>query len=108
MADGDGTVPLRWIDIEEGTEETIIKINLANYAQKRIVALKVDPHPAWARTDKLIAFYNGTRHVLLQICATLSKLGNMMCTTIEKGEGVMSLRYAIGVDIGGIKIATIV
>ena len=56
MADGDGTVPLRWIDIEEGTEETIIKINLANDAQKRIVALKVDPHPAWARTDQFIAF----------------------------------------------------
>src|SRR5690625_7590391 len=44
---------------------------------------------------------------LLQICATLSKkLGNMMCATIETGEGIMSLRYARGVDIGGTKIAT--
>lgn len=68
MADGDGTVPLRWIDLEEGTEETIIKINVANDAQKRIVALRVDPHPAWDSTHQFIAFngfYKGTRHVFV-------------------------------------------
>lgn len=68
MAEGDGTVPLRWIDLDEGTEETLVKINVANDAQKRIVGLRVDPHPAWDNTHQFIAFngfVEGTRRVFV-------------------------------------------
>ena len=68
LAKGDGTVPLRWIDLETDTEQTILSINVNHPATKTSVALRVDPHPAWDPTHQFIAFngfYNGTRRVFV-------------------------------------------
>lgn len=68
LAKGDGTVPLRWIDLEEETEKTIVSINVRNEATKTSVALRVDPHPAWDPTHQFVAFngfLDGTRRVFV-------------------------------------------
>lgn len=66
VAYGDGTVPLRWIDLETGTEEALVRINVAQPAP--ISALRIDPHPAWDRSGRYVAFngyVGGTRRVFL-------------------------------------------
>ncbi|MDF2646973.1 MAG: hypothetical protein K0Q73_2778, partial [Paenibacillus sp.] len=71
---GDGTVPLRWINITEKTEKTIVRIRVSNSATAISSALRVDPHPAWDSEFKRIAFngfVNGTRRVFV---ADLSSL----------------------------------
>lgn len=73
---GDGTVPLRLIDLEEKGEQTIATINVDNPAIAVSGALRVDPHPAWDRTDQFIAFngfYNGTRRVFVADIRSLLK-----------------------------------
>ena len=56
LAYGDGTTPLRWIDIEKNEELVLARINNAPpwHGPKR--ELRVDPHPAWDRDYKRIAF----------------------------------------------------
>jgi hypothetical protein len=71
---GDGTVPLRWINVKEKTEKTIVRIRVGNPATAISSALRVDPHPAWDPEFKRIAFngfVNGTRRVFV---ADLSSL----------------------------------
>lgn len=53
---GDGTTPLRWIDLEQNTEECLVRIHSRSEHQDRISPLRVDPHPAWDRTGRFIAF----------------------------------------------------
>jgi hypothetical protein len=63
---GDGTVPLRWIRLADGAEETIVRINIAQPCPD--VALRVDPHPAWDRTWRYVTFngvIDGTRRVFV-------------------------------------------
>jgi len=63
---GDGTIPLRWVDLETGTEETIVRINAAQPFEDSV--LRVDPHPAWDRTWRYVtfnAFVGGTRRVFV-------------------------------------------
>lgn len=65
---GDGTIPLRWIDLEEETEKTLVTINVSNQATEKSVAMRIDPHPAWDPTHRFVAFngfYNGTRRVFV-------------------------------------------
>ena len=65
---GDGTVPLRFIDIESGTEKAIVRINIRTEAASKVSALRIDPHPAWAPDNTHIAFngfVNGTRRVFV-------------------------------------------
>lgn len=66
LAFGDGTTPLRWIDLETGAEKTLVRINTATpYADP---VLRVDPHPAWDRTWRYVtfnAFVGGTRRVFV-------------------------------------------
>ena len=65
---GDGTVPLRWINIQTGDEKTAVRINVANEGYKTHVALRVDPHPAWAPDNRHVVFngyVNGTRRVFI-------------------------------------------
>ena len=53
IAFGDGTVPLRWIDLDSGCEDSV---------------LRVDPHPAWDRTWRYVAFngfVGGSRRVFI-------------------------------------------
>ena len=66
IAYGDGTVPLRWIDLAGGTETNIVRIN-TNTPSEDIV-LRVDPHPAWDRTWRYVTFngfVEGTRRVFI-------------------------------------------
>ena len=68
LAYGDGTTPLRWIDTQEHTEQTIIRINNDPPFKGPKNQLRIDPHPAWDREYKCIAFNgcdNGVRRVYL-------------------------------------------
>ncbi len=63
---GDGTIPLRWIDLASGTEEVLVRINTQQPCADGV--LRVDPHPAWDRTWRYVtfnAFVNGSRRVFL-------------------------------------------
>ncbi|WP_281890657.1 hypothetical protein [Paenibacillus sp. YYML68] len=68
VAFGDGTVPLRFIDLQSGSEETIVRVNVANPGTQATYALRVDPHPAWTPDDKHLVFngyVGGTRRVFI-------------------------------------------
>ncbi len=63
---GDGTIPLRWIDLASGTEEVLVRINTQQPCADGV--MRVDPHPAWDRTWRYItfnAFVDGSRRVFL-------------------------------------------
>jgi len=63
---GDGTIPLRWVDLETETEETLVRINTQQPHAESV--LRVDPHPAWDRTWRYVtfnAFVDGTRRVFV-------------------------------------------
>lgn len=53
---GDGTVPLRWIDLQTRTEKCLVRINARNPAAAIHSVLRCDPHPAWDRTWRYITF----------------------------------------------------
>jgi len=66
VASGDGTVPLRWIDLSRGNEKTIVRINARTAVEDSV--LRVDPHPAWDRSGRYVAlngFIDGTRRVFV-------------------------------------------
>ena len=66
VAFGDGAVPIRWIDLRDGAEETLLRINVAQPHPDG--AMRIDPHPAWDPTRRWVvvnAFLGGTRRVLL-------------------------------------------
>ena len=71
---GDGTTPIRLIDVEAGTEQTLVRIRtVPDYSGPRN-ELRVDPHPAWDRQYRRIAFNacpDGTRRAYV---ADLSEL----------------------------------
>jgi hypothetical protein len=63
---GDGTIPLRWVDLRSGDERTVVRVNTAQPCDNSV--LRVDPHPAWDRTWRYVAFnafLDGTRRVLV-------------------------------------------
>ncbi len=63
---GDGTIPLRWIHLEDGTEEPLVRINTQTGCKDGV--MRVDPHPAWCREWRYVvfnAFEGGTRRVFL-------------------------------------------
>jgi Tol biopolymer transport system component len=69
---GDGTIPLRWVDLQTGEEEVLVRINTGTPYKESV--LRVDPHPAWDRTWRYVtfnAFVDGTRKVFI---ADLEKL----------------------------------
>ncbi len=53
---GDGTTPLRWIDIENGEETTLVRIRTAPIYEGSMDCLRVDPHPAWDRLHRRVVF----------------------------------------------------
>ena len=66
MSFGDGTVPLRWIDLETGAEQTVVRINTQQPSQDSV--MRVDPHPAWDPTSRFVffnGFVGGTRRVFI-------------------------------------------
>lgn len=63
---GDGTIPIRWVDLATGKEKVIVRINTEQLADDPV--LRVDPHPAWDRTFRYVAFngfVGGTRRVFV-------------------------------------------
>ncbi len=64
---GDGSIPLRWIDLQTGAEQAIVRMHSKVEPQNH-GALRVDPHPIVDRSGHWVAF-NGvadnTRHVFL-------------------------------------------
>jgi hypothetical protein len=63
---GDGTIPLRWIDLEKGTEECLVRINTQQKSSDSV--MRVDPHPAWDRNWRYVTFngfVGGTRRVFI-------------------------------------------
>lgn len=66
VAFGDGTIPLRWIDLSTGTEKSLLRINTSQPHSDSV--LRIDPHPAWDRTWRYVtfnAFVGGTRRVFV-------------------------------------------
>ncbi|MDP6775896.1 MAG: hypothetical protein QGI83_03930, partial [Candidatus Latescibacteria bacterium] len=66
LAYGDGTTPIRWIDLETGQEQVVIRINNDPPYPGPRKELRIDPHPAWDREFKRIAFngcWEGRRRV---------------------------------------------
>lgn len=66
MVYGDGTAPLRLIHLPSGEEEVLARIPVETPYQKKDIALRVDPHPAWDRINRYVAinvFMDGTRRV---------------------------------------------
>ncbi|MFP4026265.1 MAG: hypothetical protein ACLFWL_00550 [Candidatus Brocadiia bacterium] len=66
VAYGDGTIPIRWIDRRKREETHLIRIRTETSHQGGESALRVDPHPAWDRDYRRIAFNgfaDGTRRV---------------------------------------------
>ncbi|MEK3721599.1 hypothetical protein [Paenibacillus sp. FSL H8-0034] len=68
---GDGTVPLRWVDLRNGHETAIVRIHTQQAYDN---TLRVDPHPAWDAGFKRIAFNgfaDGTRRVYVADVSSL-------------------------------------
>jgi len=68
VAFGDGTVPIRLIDLETGTETCLARIRTVPPFTGPKNELRVDPHPAWDRAFRRVAFNacpDGTRRVCL-------------------------------------------
>jgi polysaccharide pyruvyl transferase WcaK-like protein len=68
VAFGDGTVPLRLVDLERNEERALVRIRTRPDCSGPDGELRVDPHPAWDRSHRWVAFNacpNGVRQVLL-------------------------------------------
>jgi len=65
---GDGTIPLRWIDVKTRTEKVLVRINTQHGTDPKVGVMRVDAHPAWDRTHRFVAFnayLEGTRQVMI-------------------------------------------
>jgi len=63
----EGATPLRWIDLQQGTERELVRMT-TKPPQMPAGELRVDPHPAWDRAWRWVAFnavVDGTRRVLV-------------------------------------------
>lgn len=68
VAFGDGTVPLRRIDLASQTEQTLIRIPSEPDFMGPNNVLRVDPHPAWGPDHRFVVFNacpDGRRQVFL-------------------------------------------
>ena len=71
---GDGTTPIRWIDIQTSKETTLARIHTLPDFTGPENMLRVDPHPAWNSTYTRFAFNacpDGTRRVFLADMSSL-------------------------------------
>jgi hypothetical protein len=76
VAFGDGTVPLRWIDLQTGQEQMLVRMSIKQACTDS--ALRIDPHPAWDRTWRYVAFngaIGGTRRVFVADMEKFSQMG---------------------------------
>ncbi|MCP4990162.1 MAG: hypothetical protein GY928_30220 [Colwellia sp.] len=71
---GDGTTPIRWIDIQTNEEITLARIGTSPAFNGPENMLRVDPHPAWDRTYTRFVFNacpDGCRKVFLADVSSL-------------------------------------
>ncbi len=71
---GDGTIPLRWVDLRNGEVKDIVRIKTETPSD--VSVLRVDPHPAWDRTWRYVVFngfVDGTRRVFIAEMESLLK-----------------------------------
>jgi Tol biopolymer transport system component len=64
---GDGTTPLRWVDLSTGEVENVARFGSV-VEPKNHASLRVDPHPAWDRSWRYVTFNavtDNTRRVFL-------------------------------------------
>ena len=94
VASGDGTVPLRWIDLQSGQETRLASIG-ARVPGVSDSVLRVDPHPAWDRTGRYVifngvAFGDNTRRVFL---ADVSPMFEALNSAIPFARATQSKRH---------------
>ena len=68
VAFGDGTVPIRWVDLGTNQETELLRVPTNPTYRGICNELRVDPHPAWDRQGRVIAFnctQSGSRRVCL-------------------------------------------
>ena len=69
LAFGDGTTPIRMVDLETGEETTLCRMHTETPAQNGVNrALRLDPHPAWTKDFNYLVFNGfdgGTRKVYI-------------------------------------------
>jgi len=78
LAFGDGTTPLRLVELNSATETQLVRIGIRPLAERSTGALRVDPHPAWDRTFTRIAFNacpEGKRRVYVADLADILRAG---------------------------------
>lgn len=79
LAFGDGTTPIRWIDLKNQEESTLVRISNDPVWPGPAKILRIDPHPAWDRNYRRFVINGsdgGTRRVYLaDMCGDLS-VGN--------------------------------
>jgi len=74
MAFDDGTTPLRWVDVQTGEDRHLVRFPALSPHRETHGALRVDPHPAWDRSWRWVAFnayLGGTRRVLVADLASV-------------------------------------
>ena len=79
VAYGDGTIPIRWIDLAESRESALVRIHTRSPFEETTPALRVDPHPAWDRPFERIAFNacpDGRRRVYVADLSSLVSGGS--------------------------------
>lgn len=62
----DGTIPIRWVNLETGADDAIVRIHTQQPCEDRV--MRVDPHPCWNRNYRRVAFnafVDGTRGVFI-------------------------------------------
>jgi len=68
VAFGDGTTPIRLVDLKEGAERCLVRIRTVPAWNGPKGELRVDPHPAWDHAHRRIAFNacpDGSRRVFV-------------------------------------------
>ncbi|MBT3290025.1 MAG: hypothetical protein HN380_21965 [Victivallales bacterium] len=74
FAFGDGTTPLRLVELPSGQESLLARIRSETPVQKEHVSMRLDPHPAWDRSWRYILFNacpDDTRRVYLADMASV-------------------------------------
>jgi hypothetical protein len=68
LAFGDGTTPIRWLDVSTSTETQLVRVRTGAAFTGPRQELRVDSHPAWDREFRRFAFNacpDGTRQVFV-------------------------------------------